>query len=66
MGFYLKHLPSAKKLKEKREELQDDDKFLTWVYGRCDAFAGSIKSFKYLKRVKHERKTANKHNNSKV
>jgi|LakMenEpi03Aug12_release.lakeMendotaPanAssembly.Ray.scaffolds.fasta_scaffold780419_2 hypothetical protein len=66
MGFYLKHLPSAKKLKEKREELQDDDKFLTWVYGRCDAFIGSIKSFKYLKRVKHERKTANKPSNTKV
>jgi hypothetical protein len=60
MGFYLKHLPTAKKLKEKREELQDDDKFLTWVYGKSDAFIGSIKSFKYLKRVKHERKTANK------
>jgi len=60
MGFYLKHLPSAKKLKEKREELQDDDKFLTWAYGKCDAFIGSIKSFKYLKKVKHERNASTK------
>lgn len=66
MGFHLRHLPTTKKLKEKREELQDDDAFLTWVYGSGDAFIGSIKSFKYLKRVKHERKAAHKHNNTKV
>jgi len=58
MGFYLKHLPSAKKLKEKREELQDDDKFLTWVYGKGDAFIGSIKSFKYLKKIKNEKRNS--------
>ena len=66
MGFYLKHLPSAKKLKEKREELHDDGKFLAWVYGKCDAFIGSTKSFKYLKRVRHERKTTDKPDNTKV
>jgi hypothetical protein len=58
MGFYLKHLPAVKKLKEKREELQDDDKFLTWVYGKSDAFIGSIKSFKYLKKIRNEKRNS--------
>ena len=66
MGFYLKHLPSAKTLKQKREELQDDNAFLSWVYGKGDVFIGSIKSFKYLKRIKRERKTANKPSNTEV
>ena len=66
MGFNLRYLPSVKKLKEKRKELQDDDAFLTWVYGKSDAQIGSSKSFKYLKQIKNERKTTDKQHNTEV
>ena len=64
MGFNVRYLPGVKKLQEKRKELQDDVAFLAWAYGKSDAQIGSSKSFKYLKKVRYERKTADKPNNS--
>jgi hypothetical protein len=66
MGFNLRYLPRLGKLKAKREELQDDVAFLAWAYGKNDAHIGSTKSFKYLKKVRYERKIADKPSNTKI
>lgn len=66
MGFHIHQIPSVKTLTKKRKELQDDEEFLNWVYSKNNAQTGSIKSFKYLKKIRHERKAADKQHNSKV
>jgi hypothetical protein len=51
MGFNKRYLPELEDLKEIREKINDDEKFLKTYLYRPDVIIGSSKSLDYVKEV---------------
>lgn len=54
MGFNKKYLPELSKLKEIRENMVDDKRFLDIYLYKPDAIIGSTESVEYLKVLEKE------------
>jgi hypothetical protein len=59
MGFNKRYIPELESLKEIREKMGDDDRFLDIYLYKPDAIIGSPESMEYLKELAKLKETHN-------